>query len=155
VLFPQLTLSYSLARSLARRPAAWTPASLLGRIQAGLTALVFVLSSLGGVIHEATTSHIRCAQHGELIHGTASVAAVRTEPVAPSARFGSASTAAIHGHEHCALAAATRVSRLLPCPPALGPAPSTATEIATAFPEPTAAHDRALYRTAPKTSPPA
>jgi len=133
--------------------------TLSSRVQATLTVLVLVLSSMAGVLHDATTTHVRCAQHGELVDrrtdlaelGVPTVHAIQSEihalPAAPAA--GS------EGHEHCALASAIRESRLAPYPPALVAAPVTVSEIALAARPSEVARARGLYHTAPKTSPPA
>jgi hypothetical protein len=128
-----------------------------GRASAALAALLFVLTGMLGVVHEATTSHVRCAAHGELVDSGAPTAAV----VVP-ARGTIASTIASapllargHGDEHCLLASAVRASRIAPRPPTLIAA--IASVDARAIPPPERAAPRAagLYRIAPKTSPPA
>jgi hypothetical protein len=128
-----------------------------GRASAALAALLFVLTGMLGVVHEATTSHVRCATHGELVDSGAPAAAV----VVP-ARGTIASTitsapllARGHGDEHCLLASAVRASRIAPRPPTLIAA--IASVDARAIPPPERAAPRAagLYRIAPKTSPPA
>jgi hypothetical protein len=128
------------------------------RVQAALTALVFVLSSLLGVLHEAATTHVRCAQHGELMDGglplAGSVPNARDARDGNSASVGDGGATTISGHEHCALASAMRASRIAPCPPALSAAPVVTAEVAIAAAADVAVRDRALYRIAPKTSPP-
>jgi hypothetical protein len=62
---------------------------------------------------------------------------------------------ASHGHEHCALISAMRASRVAPRPPAVASAPVAFNCLTVAVAPIVAAADRALYRTAPKTSPPA
>ncbi|MEO7734380.1 MAG: hypothetical protein ABIY55_25715 [Kofleriaceae bacterium] len=126
----------------------------VGRVQAALLAVVFVLSSLAGLAHEATTRHVQCAEHGEQIHSDAVVAgAPAAGDAAPAVRTQPAT--AIHGHEHCLMASATRASRIAPSPPSLG-----ATLVASAAPTATLRHAEVIrgvrvYLTAPKTSPPA
>src|SRR6185295_10557887 len=93
------------------------------RVHAALTALAFVLSSLFGLIHEGTTTHVRCAEHGELIDGGPTVA-TPSSTVANHARLVHAERGrgaavreldaiALHGHEHCTLASAMRESRVV------------------------------------------
>jgi hypothetical protein len=53
------------------------------------------------------------------------------------------------------MASATRESRMAPSPPALVPAPVAIAELAIAIAYDGAARERGVYRTAPKTSPPA
>jgi len=125
-------------------------------VQAALTALAFVLASLVGVLHESTTIHVRCAQHGELVDRRADARATEAHDAAPRIDALPALPASpIEGHAHCALASAMRESRVVPQPPGLVPAPVDVTERAIPAPDLLAARDRGLYRTAPKTSPPA
>lgn len=123
------------------------------RVQAALTALAFVLASLFGVFHEAATTHVRCAEHGELIHRDATVA--NTERAGRDPILGDLRAEAVASHEHCSLASATRESRLVPCPPAIVSAPVAISALAVATPGAVPARGGGLYRTAPKTSPPA
>ena len=127
--------------------------SLRGR--AVVTALVFVLSSWFGLVHEATTTHVRCAQHGELMDSGANAIA-RPAEAAVDANVRDVAETTSQGHEHCALASAMRESRVVPRPPLLVAAPLvTAGPVVAGAPAAETSHDRALYRTAPKTSPPA
>lgn len=128
-----------------------------GRASAALAALLFVLTGMLGVVHEATTSHVRCAAHGELVDSGAPAAAV----VGP-ARETIASTitsapllARGHGDEHCLLASAVRASRIAPRPPTLIAAVASVDARATPLVERAAPRAAGLYRIAPKTSPPA
>ena len=134
------------------------------RVHAALTAFAFVLSSLFGLIHEGTTRHVRCAEHGELIDGGPAVAA-EVGTVAGHARlvhgaFGRGAAVreldaiALHGHEHCTLASAMRESRVVPRAPVVAPAPVAVGALELAVASAAIAHHRELYRTAPKTSPP-
>jgi hypothetical protein len=139
-----------------RRPGA----RLSIRVQAALTALAFVLSSLIGLIHEATTRHVLCAEHGELMHGdpaVASQAANRAMTRAPGrdSTVHDAAAAAMHRHEHCSLTSTTRASRIAIRPPAIVPAPVAISDVADAARRVIASCGDSLYRTAPKTSPPA
>jgi hypothetical protein len=136
------------------------------RVHAALTALAFVLTSLFGLIHEGTTTHIRCAEHGELIDGGPAVAtpsstsAVSRARMAGPAALGRSAVVrdleaiALHGHEHCALTSAMRESRIVPRPPVIAPAPVAIGDVQLTVVRVAAVHHRDLYRTAPKTSPP-
>jgi hypothetical protein len=136
------------------------------RVHAALTALAFVLSSLFGLIHEGTTTHIRCAEHGELIDGGPAVASPARTGAAHAARMANRAALgvgavvrdldaiALHGHEHCALASAMRESRVVPRPPVVVPATVAIGDLELTLPRVAAVHHRDLYRTAPKTSPP-
>jgi hypothetical protein len=150
-----------------------------GRVHAALTALAFALSSLFGLIHEGTTTHVRCAEHGELIDG-APVAAPTGGALVDHARPVTASRGAAlraferqsrevqddkgarvardvlvtHGHDHCAMASAMRESRAVPRAPAVAAAPVGIGQLDIAAPLLAVALHGELYRTAPKTSPP-
>lgn len=119
--------------------------------------IAFALSSLLGMVHEATTRHVVCA-HGEMIHGDAVAVATDAPVIVAHDRTSvvrELPAVASDGHEHCALASALRESRVAPRPSAIGDAPVAVGELAVAAPRPVAAPDRGLYHTAPKTSPPA
>ena len=123
-----------------------------GRVSAALAALMFVLTSLLGVVHEATTSHVRCAAHGELVDsGGFAAAAVGPE-------CGTIASAPLrargHGDEHCLLAAAIRASRIAPRPPIVTAAIAAVVSLATPPPVRAAPRAAGVYRIAPKTSPP-
>ena len=45
------------------------------RVHAALVLWAFTVHNLAGLIHEGTTVHARCAEHGELIHAARSSAA--------------------------------------------------------------------------------
>jgi len=122
-------------------------------VQAALTALAFVLASLFGVVHEATTIHVRCAEHGELIHRDATVANAASVDQGAVVRDLRAETKP--SHEHCSLTSSTRDSRLVPRPPAIVLAPVAISRAALIGARTTTARGGGLYRTAPKTSPPA
>lgn len=122
------------------------------RASAALAALVFVLTSLFGMVHDATTSHVRCAAHGELVDSEGLVAGV----VGPacSTIAGAPALARGHGDEHCLLASAVRASRIAPRPPTLIAAIAIIDSPSTPPPGLAAAPAAGLYRIAPKTSPP-
>jgi hypothetical protein len=127
-----------------------------GRVHAALIAFVFVLSSLAGLAHEATTRHVQCAEHGEQIHSDA-VVVVAGAPVARElapAVQGQPATA-IHGHEHCLIASAIRASRIAPSPPSIGTALVASTAPTAVAPHTEDLRGVRVYLTAPKTSPPA
>jgi hypothetical protein len=133
-------------------------------VHAAITALAFVLSSLFGLIHEGKTTHVRCAEHGELIDGGPASALPTSSALVDHARTVSADrNAAVraldaivtHGHDHCAMASAMRESRTVPRAPAVAPAPVAIGQLDIAAPLLAVALRGELYRTAPKTSPPA
>jgi hypothetical protein len=134
---------------------AWLTVRTGHRVLAAATALAFALTTLLGMLHEAAITHVVCVQHGELIHDDA----IASAPSAPSgttaATLSDLAAPARPSHEHCALASAMRASRTLPGAPSIVPARVTAREVPLALLRVVAARDRELYRTAPKTSPPA
>jgi hypothetical protein len=124
----------------------------VNRALAALIGLVFVLANLAGFVHEATAMHVRCAEHGEMVHGetgrmidAAAHATLAADPGASENR----------GHDHCGLASLIRQSRCAPNAPVLVPAPVTITAHATAPDRVATVRDVSVYRIAPKTSPPA
>jgi hypothetical protein len=145
-----------------RRPA--TPSQMRvcagrgSRVLAALAALAFVLSSWFGLVHESTTTHVRCAQHGEVIDSAVSIARINTpdaprDPAGAQVDEGGASWRG--GHEHCALASAMRESRITPPPPVVTAALAVTAHTVSIAADRVITRDRGLYRTAPKTSPPA
>jgi hypothetical protein len=122
-------------------------------VQAALTALAFVLAGLFGIFHEAATTHVRCAEHGELIHRDATGA--NPERADRDTVLDDLRAEAVASHEHCTLTSATRESRLVPRPPAMAPAPVAVSCRSAATPRAMPVPGAGLYRTAPKTSPPA
>jgi hypothetical protein len=132
------------------------PGSALGRpVSAALTAFAFVFASLVGMVHESTTSHVRCAEHGELVDSdrlpaSAAIAGPARDTIASAQR-----SAHGLGDVHCLLASALRQSRIAPRAPTLVAAIVRVSELATAPPLAGRATTASLYRIAPKTSPPA
>jgi len=122
------------------------------RARAALTALAFALASLLGVIHEATTRHVVCAAHGELIHADAPAKVAKATPQDVVTARAPTTT---HGDDHCALAQALRQSRVAPRVPVLAAVVASVDDVVALAPRPAASVTSALYRTAPKTSPPA
>ena len=123
------------------------------RASAALAAIVLVFSSLLGMLHEATTAHVRCAAHGELVDSDG-LTAVAAGPACGTIA-GAQPSARGHGDEHCLLASAVRASRIAPRSPAVVAAIVTVDLLVTAPPGRTSASAALLYRIAPKTSPPA
>jgi hypothetical protein len=128
------------------------------RVPAALAAVLLVLANLLGALHDASTSHVRCAAHGELVDSDgplavvaspAAVAALAALTTAPGSARG-------HGDSHCLLAAALRASRIAPPPPVVAAAAITVVDLRSAVPPGlVAAPGASLLRIAPKTSPPA
>jgi hypothetical protein len=123
------------------------------RWHAALTALVFVAGSLSGLLHEATTSHVRCAEHGELMHGVAGVDHVHADTTTASVHDLPPIQAPEVGHDHCLVASAVHSVSIASRVPIVA---TTLTTTRTAIEvEPVVVARTDLFRTAPKTSPPA
>jgi hypothetical protein len=114
-----------------------------------------MVAQLLAISHEMTVRHFRCAEHGELTHVAAMVAA----PVVPSAQpthdaFRARDTEATDAHEHCGVTFTVEGSS---CTPSTGGASSVIPPAPALRPAPSAVswRGRALVlASAPKTSPP-
>ena len=118
------------------------------RLLATVTLIAFAIAGVMRGDHEAAVTHVRC-EHGELTHA----ANVRVVAGGQRAVTELPAQTESHDHEHCLLACALHA--LAKPRFAIAIAAFAAIEpIATATP--IAIHARgAVYRTAPKTSPPA
>jgi len=124
-------------------------------MSAALAAFAFVFAGLLGMVHDATTSHVRCAAHGELVDSDAGPA--NTAVASPQRDTLTAAQHAARGldDEHCLLASAIRESRVAPRAQGAIAAAVRVAELATLAPPAVPATAASLYRIAPKTSPPA
>jgi len=131
----------------------------------GLLVALFLVGQLGGFVHQATVVHARCIEHGDLVHaggaGQAKQDVAREPWVDERARDGTPAEvrrshgASGHGHDHCLIAFASRervspldsIALVASAPPLTD---TSSVSLAAEF-----APVTALYRTAPKTSPPA
>lgn len=125
------------------------------RATAALTALVLFVGSLLGLAHEAATAHVRCAEHGEMVHADGAAVTRLDASEADwqaTARGIPAATGHGHGHDHCLLASAIHAT----CVTARSSAIATLATITrtTLALVPRGTQHRDLYRIAPKTSPP-
>ena len=120
------------------------------RLQAAFTALTFVIAGVFSLVHEATTTHVRCAEHGEITHVDPGVHGAAVQGDTPVAE---GQPPIGHSHEHCLLQCAAHAAPPQPAP-AITVVPVATEHVAIAIVPAVAARD-ALYRTAPKTSPPA
>lgn len=114
---------------------------------------LFLVSNLAGLFHYATTRHVRCAEHNELIHvgkahfdpGALVVSGESVSPVAASIQG---------GHDHCSITILHRERMaVLTIPVEVRPAAPTPAD-----PPQHGQRDHASiarYVVAPKTSPPA
>jgi hypothetical protein len=125
------------------------------RVRGVLLAAVLVVSQASAWFHAVAISHVACLEHGEAIHGR-----VLPAEEAIAARAGDQTTArpdlaGAAGHDHCANAALLRWRDVaLTAPVALsGLAPVARSSAFAAAPG--VAPAAAVYRLAPKTSPPA
>ena len=145
----------TVASRARNRRAPWRPSVLA----VGLGVLVYLAGSVGGYLHFATVRHERCPEHGELIHaeatGQGALASSLSAPLRDTAldTIAGGSTAD-DSHDPCSIVASlgkrwsaeigsTEVPACRadsePCPPARAPSrPSLA-----------------VWKQAPKTSPPA
>jgi hypothetical protein len=159
-------------RSLANRAAA-------SRLVATLSVAAFLLGNLGSLFHQATTAHTVCPEHGELIHGDSEeLAAAGTashadrfhhlrvargeDPAAPYQaaesepdRVRDRTRAASHEHDHCFVCSPSRERSAAPAATSPGEDAAHASRAPLAHAAVPGSAGRALYRTAPKTSPPA
>ncbi|MEO8705182.1 MAG: hypothetical protein ABI867_34370 [Kofleriaceae bacterium] len=121
------------------------------RLQRGLAAwavLVLVVAQLGALLHHAAVRHVRCAEHGELVE-----APVLAKHSIEGSQLVAVEDGDADADEHCAIANGQRSdARPSITHVVLDAAPTIATPIVAAV---TFHASVALYRTAPKTSPPA
>jgi hypothetical protein len=119
-----------------------------------LLAAILIASQVAAWAHAGAVAHVTCVEHGEEIH-----AAAPNRPDAPAAPVTVATVveddvAAIAAHEHCASGVLLRWRALAIDPPAVSLVPP----LSRSAPPGLARHDAlrlaAVYRLAPKTSPP-
>ena len=123
--------------------------STLGRVASIATAILLLVCMLVVQSREAAMVHVRCTEHGQLMHvdGVASEQAPAPSGVAAV----TPSDGAPIDHDHCALIGAKHCVQLAVAPPvatialAIAPAPR---------PDPIIYIQRATFRIAPKNSPP-
>src|SRR3982751_2074548 len=125
------------------------------RARGMLLAAVLVVSQASAWFHAVAISHVACLEHGEAIHGLVLPAEEAIAARAGDQTTARADLAGAAGHDHCANAALLRwrdVALTAPVAlPGLAPAArSSAFAAATVV-----ANAAAVYRLAPKTSPPA
>jgi len=117
---------------------------------AAFAVALFVLGQLVGLVHEARTRHVTCAEHGEQLEAATLASAPDTcdhdHLIGVDTKGGD--------HEDCAIARALHQSTQTPHVPVTPRLVALVTETAEPI---VAAHVRAtaLYLIAPKTSPPA
>jgi hypothetical protein len=120
-----------------------------------LLAAVLVVSQASAWFHAIAISHVACLEHGEAIHGRVLPAEEPTEARAGDDVAARADLAVAAGHDHCANAALLRWRDVaLTAPMALSDVAPAARSSAFAA-APGGGPAAAVYRLAPKTSPPA
>jgi hypothetical protein len=136
------------------------------RALALLLAGVYALSLSGSLLHQILVEHVRCADHGDLVHaapGDDHHGPWSVDPTTTAAVGISGSTAAehldAHAHEHCAVAAfATMAAATSAVVVVASPSPPPPVLAAQQQRSPPDAHtpwaDRERFRLAPKGSPP-
>jgi hypothetical protein len=136
--------------------------SMILQGQAALLALVFVAGQLGSHLHAVSERHVRCPEHGELIHvdelppaagPMAATAATSPAPGDVDAVRKDASAADGHEHDHCYLCPVSR-ERLGTIPNAGALASVMPAVVAHSLPAVVAESGQPRYVIAPKTSPP-
>jgi hypothetical protein len=115
-------------------------------------ALVWLLGPLLGALHLATVQHVVCPDDGELVDASEETGAARPAQ-ASSREVSPPSSAPGHEHGHCANVLASRQRVLAPTPTASGFALAPAPEPSPRR-WPALRRSAALYRVAPKSSPP-
>jgi hypothetical protein len=127
------------------RSQSWT--RLVRRAGAIATAMLLVVCTVAVQTQEAAVTHIRCQEHGQLIHVT-SVAPESAGALAPA--LGSARGASAD-HDHCPLVGTTHCAFSSLSPPAVA---AVATVVVTRVAIESQHTPRTTFRLAPKTSPP-
>lgn len=124
------------------------------RVARGAMALALAAATqLGGSLHYVLVEHVRCAEHGELTHGSdADAFAPRDEPRPVDAIEGTTARDPDGAHEHCLVAVERRKATLAAA--ALTPIDAP-TLLATHLLAAAESAPRPPLDAAPKTSPPA
>jgi hypothetical protein len=143
------------AVEVSRRPGLRTLASAL--------ALLTLLSPLLGALHDGTVAHVTCAEHGELVEaGSAERQRAASSPHQHQASGVLLSESDSRGgqrfgehHEHCIVAAQSRVRATAASTRAASVALVARAVASSEVPQAPALHPQAIYRLAPKSSPPA
>ena len=132
------------------------PARLVRQCMAVLAAICATVTVGGqalGTLHYVVVRHVVCAEHGELIHESASVHQAARTQSGPDAALRASSAA--HAHDHCGLLARANDERpALATASAVSPSPNFAyTSLSDSVELVRSSADILLF--APKQSPPA
>jgi len=114
-----------------------------------------MVAQLLSISHEMTVRHFRCAEHGELTHVAAMVAAPAVAPSRPANDgFRARDAESVDAHEHCGVTFTVEGSS---CTPSIGSVSSAELPAPALRPAPSAVSWRGrsfVLASAPKTSPP-
>jgi hypothetical protein len=117
------------------------------------TAVLLMVSMLVVQSREAAMVHVRCAEHGQLVHvRSAGPNHVAAAPVGTAVVALPSSGDAASDHDHCALIGANHCIHLAAAPPVTSTVLAIAPEMS---PQLVSYATRATFRIAPKNSPPA
>ena len=124
-------------------------ADVIGRksTSAAFAIAVLLLATVAASAHRAEVQHVRCG-HGELVHAT-----VGAKHSTDASRLIAVESSSEAGDDHCVLATGVRGDSQLSAPTVA--VHQQVTEHAIVIPIPRVVVLTTLYRTAPKTSPPA
>jgi hypothetical protein len=123
------------------------------RAVAALAAVVLVACTLLVGWHKATVTHGVCVEHGDEVHLDRVGDAERAQ-AGDADQIGTSTWELIDGDHHCAIAAISRDPHAACGGDAAAAAPDLSDDATTPPPARAAAAAVALYRLAPKTSPP-
>jgi len=119
-----------------------------------LLAVVLVVSQASAWLHAVAISHVACAEHGEAVHGRAPFAPnLRAVRCGETSAIGS-DAATVAGHDHCANAALLRWRDVALTAPAVTVAVVPDVRSPGSSPTQQPPSGSAVYRLAPKNSPP-
>lgn len=130
------------------RQDSWT--RLVRRAGAIATAMLLVVCTVAVQTREVAVAHVRCLEHGQLIHVT-SVAPDRAADRAPGLTRILPARGATVDHEHCPVVGTTHCTFTSLAPPAVA---IVATVALARVPIASDHAARTTFRLAPKTSPP-
>jgi hypothetical protein len=120
-----------------------------------LLAAVLIASQASAWFHAVAISHVACLEHGEAIHGPVLPAEETRAARASEESALRADLAVAAGHEHCGNAALLRWRDVALMAPAALSSFASVVQAAPFVAPPGVGPSSALYRLAPKTSPPA
>jgi hypothetical protein len=119
-----------------------------------LLAVVLVVSQASAWFHAVAIAHVACAEHGEAVHGRAPSPSTARAVRSGETRAISSDAATVAGHDHCANAALLRWRDVALTAPAVSLALVPDVRSPGSSPTQQPPSDAAVYRLAPKNSPP-